>query len=342
MIEIDGQDVSSDVSPYLIHVEVTDKEGASSDTAKIVLDDADARFALPSKGAPVSISLGTTLRGMRAVFAGKVDTVESKGDRGGGMTLEIEAKGFDTESKVKQPRQKHYDDSSLGDVMSDVAEYSGLSSIKVHPSLASIRREYWSMDLESPLAFGARIAREVGATFKIAGDVGVIVPRDAGLSASGKALTAINITRGENLISWSIRPFNGRPTHKSVTAQWYDHAEAKWKSKEVTIDDAASVGSHIVRPRATEDDANRAAGAEGKDHEREKGGGTVVINGDPSALAGAPVILSGLRPGIDATYKADEVKHSLTRKAGFLTEVSVVQPGEGAGKDKRKGKRKTK
>ena len=50
------------------------------------------------------------------------------------------------------------------------------------------------MSNESFMAWGDRIRRELGATFKIFGSVGVFVSRTGGMSASGKPLTPIAVT----------------------------------------------------------------------------------------------------------------------------------------------------
>lgn len=335
-VSIGGQTVTDRIAPFLISLSVTDKAGSTSDVARILLDDAGGRFEIPAKGTPVSISLGTTARGVVEVFTGTVDTARSRGDRGGGMTLEINAKGMDTTSGAKEPQESHYDDKSLGDVMGEAAKSAGLKGAKVHASLASISRPYWSQDGESLIAFGRRVAGEVGATFKVVGDEVVMVPRNAGLSASGKPLSPITVARGVNLISWDVAPDSGRPVYSEFVARYFDDKEAKWIERKVSADTAeggsnAARRQRIMQSRADEGESDGAAGAESKDADRDKGGGTLTIDGDPRVFAEAPVILSGLRPQVDGEYTAETVEHSLSRTTGFVTKIDVVRPKVGAG-----------
>jgi phage protein D len=332
-VSFGGGVVNDRIAPFLQSIECVDKAGEVSDTCRITLDDAGGRFAMPEKGTPMVVSLGSLGRGVVERFNGTVDTVRSRGDRGGGMTLEITGKGMDTTSNVKQPNQKHADDKSLGDVASEFGKAGGLSGITVHADLASITRPYWAMDDESVIAWGRRVASEVGGTFKIIGTQGVIVPRSAGISASGKPLTPILVTRGENLISWDVAPAIARPEYQRVRARYYDPAQAKWLEKELEVPGAASGGTtarqSLSMTRADEGEAEKAAGAEGKDAEREKGGGRVDIDGEPTALAEAPVTLSGIREGIDGEYTVETVTDKLTRGSGYVTTLDIVRPQAG-------------
>lgn len=339
-VVIGGTDVSSRIAPHLIKVEVEDKAGTTSDTASIELDDGpNGRFVLPLKGDPVEVWLGSKGRGLVQRFTGSVDTVRWRLDRGGGRRLEIHAKGMDTSSKVKEPTQKHWDDKKLGDVMKEAGKSAGIKSVEVHKDLASISRDYWAMDGESFVAFGHRVAREVGGTFKIVGDRAVIVPRSAGVSASGKALTTIVVSPGDNLISAEIAPDSGRPRYKKVKGRHYDKAKAKWIETDVEVDtggdETVTATQTLPFARPTKDDAERAARAEGKDSEREKGGGPVEIDGNPLAVAEATCILTGCRPGVDGSFKIESVRDTLDRQGGYRTRLDLVAPDAKVGADKR-------
>lgn len=340
-IIVGGNDVSDRIAPHLISVQVVDKAGQTSDTARVTLDDRDGQFALPTKGDPMVVYLGDTARGVVERFNGFVDTVESQGDRGGGMRLEISGKGQDNTSAIKQPNQKHWDDKPLSDVMSEAGRLAGLSGVDVHPSLANLRRPYWSMDEESVIHFGRRIASEVGGTFKIVGTKGVLVPRSAGVSASGKALSVITAQRGVNLISWALAPDIARPQYQKVRARYYDAKQAKWLEKEVEVpggsgaSGGASTRNGVTFSRADEAEAEKAAGAEGTDSEREKGGGRVDIVGNPQAVAEATCQVIGARPGIDGAYTIESVTDTLTRGGGYITSLDLVRPSGSAGSDNR-------
>lgn len=334
-VTVGGLDVSSNLKPYLTKITVHDAAGQTSDTATIELDDEGGVIRLPSKGDEITVALGwESAGGPVRMFEGKIDNVVSTGGRGQGMLLNITAKSADTESKVKENREKHWDDKTLGDVMKDAGQFAGID-ISVHPSLASIKRDYWSMPNQSLVGFGDKLARELGATFKIRGKRGVLVPRNEGIGANGGALPAIIARRGDNLITWSITPASGRPQFQKFEARWFDRKEAKWKRERVQARSEAPAASTDRYSEFDADTSKGRAGSSKKGGDREKGGGTIIIDGEPSAQAEASITLIGARPGIDGTYRADSVEHEYTRSGGYTTTIEAKQPDGDAGTDSR-------
>jgi phage protein D len=167
-INVSGTNVSERFNPILESLTVTDKVGTTSDTASIVLSDIGGAIILPQSGDSLTISLGFKSSGIGLVFDGTVDSVRSTGSRGGGRTLSISAKGFDTKGKAKHPLEFHKDDASLQDFMSEAADKAGLS-FQADGSLGAVKRPYWVAGNESFIHLGQRIAREVGGNFKIGG-----------------------------------------------------------------------------------------------------------------------------------------------------------------------------
>lgn len=83
-IWIDGVNVTDRISPLLISLSVSDKAGASSDSASVELDDTDGRAVMPgNEKAPISIKLGWEGEGVAEIFRGTVDDIRARGGRGG-------------------------------------------------------------------------------------------------------------------------------------------------------------------------------------------------------------------------------------------------------------------
>lgn len=335
IVRVGGQDVSSALNPYLTTLTVTDKAGSSSDACQIELDDKGGQILLPPDGVDLSVLLGDE-SGVDLVFTGVVDEVRSRGARSGGMTLSISAKGVDTKGKAKEPKRKHWDNKTLGDVFKEAASTAGLSSAIVSPALSSISRPYWAMQNESFLHFAQRIASEVGGTFKVAGNTAIIADRNGGTSASGLALPTFTATRGVNLISWEIAPILGRPRYKKATVRHYDVKTGTWQEETVEIADPTATAEFVDRHVAA-DKAEATARAKGhkKQSERGKGEGTVTVLGSTVPQPEADLILSGARPGVDGTYRIDSVEHSFSRGSGWTTKIDVKQPQGDAGTDSR-------
>ncbi|OCC05098.1 hypothetical protein BA190_09285 [Labrys sp. WJW] len=338
VVTIDGQNVSSAIMPYLTDITITDKAGNTQDTCQFEFDDRNGQILLPRQGVPVSVELGNDENPSQIAFTGTVDEVTSKGSRSSGMTLSVSAKSADTNSKAKQPRKKHWDKKKIGEVLSDAAKDSDIDEVVVAPSLAEITREYWAMQNESFLAFAQRVAREVGGTFKVVGRKAIVADRNAGKSASGQDLPTFAAVMGVNLISWDISPEMGRPRYKTIKVRHYDKKQAKWVEEEQQVQDDGAKAEFVDRfTAADKDEAKARAKSHAKTSEREKGGGTIVVDGSTAPQPEATVILIGARPGVDGTYTIDTVTQNYSR-SGWTTSLSVKKPAGESGKDSRGSK----
>lgn len=121
-----------------------------------------------------------------------------------------------------------------------------------------------------------------------------------------------------------------------MRVSYFDKDKGKRVNVDADIDDAdvdAILREHLSS--ASEKHAKGRANALKKESQRQAGQGTVEIVGDPSAEPEANCTLSGVRPGVDGTYRVHSVSHRLSKKSGFVTTLELRQPQDGAGKDKR-------
>ncbi len=339
VVVISGRDVTSKIRPLVESITVNDKDGVNSDTCDIVLADPDGSVVMPEKDDPITVSLGHKGRGVGLVFQGFVDGSTSDGAFGSGRKLRINGKSAKQKSKGKEPQEKHWDDKSFGDVAKEAGKIAGLE-VQVNSALASIKRPYWSMKNESFQHWGQRLADELGATFKIVGNQGVFMKRNAGTGAGGTALGTVRAVWGDNLLKWSISPDLGRPQFKKVKVRYYDPKEAKWKTEEREIDNTDAPAERTVRFRAGDkDNAKQKAEAEGAASERHKGSGSATIIGDAAAKPEGTLVVIGARPGIDGEYTIETIKHQVTKSQGYTCDITIKKPKGKAGKDGR-GKKK--
>lgn len=336
-ISIDGKDVSSTWRKRLTSLTINLTDGGKSDTLEAEFDDADGVIILPAEKAKITASIERPGRGV-VRFEGEVDEPESSGARGGGMTLSISAKSASPTGKQKQKVTKHKDNSTFQDAAKEFAKTSGLT-VKIDSTLGAVQRPYWSIDNESFAAWAANIAEEVGATFKIMGQNAVFVPRNSGTSASGKALSTVYATRPGNIISWQIKPTNGRAAYKTSRQRWYDPKEAKWKVQTVQLlPDASDAVLTDTGTAASESRAKSKAKANADEAKRARGGGSISLDGDGAAQPQAPIVISGTRPGVDGQYQIKSASHTYTRGGGWVATLQVEHPQGAAGKDTRKKK----
>lgn len=362
-INVDGTDVSSAFSPLLLSLTIRMTDGTEADTAEIELDDSYGQIALPRVGAQVSIALGWSDQGgSPVVFEGFLDEPKSKssiskehmsigahnrfkqhtsseGSREQGRVLSLSAKSADMGSKVKEQQEDHLDDSTLQDAAQKWAGQAGLTAV-VSSDLASIKRAYWSIANESFMAWGARIAREVGATFKIFQSTAVFAPRTGnGQSASGQSMSGVEATWGVNLITWSIAPDISRAKYGNMRVRWYDPVQAMWQDKTKPTSESGD-GNDVTHTHKDsdpdEDQADDQADSNVDESDREQGGAdSVEIDGNSAAQPQASCTVSGVRPGVDGDYVIKDVVHSLNRSRGWTTRMALRQPSGSAGTDSR-------
>jgi hypothetical protein len=204
-------------------------------------------------------------------------------------------------------------------------------TLKLSPEMMKIRRNFWDISNESPQAWGEKIAREVGGIFKISGNVASIVGRSEGVNTDGEKMPNIDAVWGINLIGWRIKPFVSRPEYGSAASRFFDLDEGMWKQTEESIKAAFPFGQSIATAvsMASEVDKNVAGQKVQGNSEMskwEKGVGWCLINGEPRAKCSATLTISGARPGINGTYRMEEVEHNYQRGVGYTTRIVVRAP----------------
>lgn len=340
-VSVNGTEISSTLAPILISMTITDADGGQSDTLEIELDDEGGMIALPPTNAPIQAGLAYeeddgTPSGPPVMFEGKVDKPNSSGSRGGGMTLTISAKSADVKGKPKAQAQKHADKGKLSKVAKEFGKDAGLE-VEVAKGV-DIERDYWAMQGESFLNWGKRVAEEINATFKVRNGKAIFAERSSGTSASRKALPTIQATRPGNIISWQMSPSDDRQDWKKFQVRYYDRKKAKWNTEDVEAKakDRGSVEHLNSFAHPDQQSAAKRGKANSTEADRDRGGGSITIEGDPNAQSEAMCIVSGVRPGIDGSYRIKVARHRLTRSAGYTTELELSQPSGDAGKDSRK------
>ena len=317
MVTVAGTNITAPLLPILHSLTVTDNVGTHSDTANLDIDDTDGRIVLPQKGAPVIIALGWEGGGVRVVFTGTVDEVKSSGSCGSGRKLAITAKGMDTTQKPKQNQQRHFDNKTIGDILSEAGKSAGVTNIQVDPSLANIKRVYVDMRDESFIHVGERIAREVGGNFRIQGSQAFLTKRGSGYTSF------VTATWGDNLHAWDMAPDLGRTQFNAVRARWYDKKQARWMETEDSTRNQTQARHDHRHTKADEDEAKQQTGSDKATTERDAAEGTCFIEGNTAAIPDGLCIIAGARAGIDGPYRIESVTHTYSRGGGFVTSLNL-------------------
>lgn len=327
---IDGQDVTSRFNPLLKSIKIDRTHGKAADECSLDLSDPDGSIYLPQERATVLININ----GQQA-FMGFVSDVDYKFGKKSGRELTVGASSIDHGSKVKEPALKHMDQADLPTVAKKFGADAGIE-VNVAGSITDVVRDYWIQQNESFMAWGQRIAGEVGASWKIIGTQAYMVAISEGISISGKTLQPIFATYGDNLLDGSVSPIISRPKFKNVEISYWDVKKGERVKETVPsgIDDVDSALRTVITA-ADSSQAKHRATAHGKHSKREKGGGGINILGDVNAEPEAIVTLSGIRPGIDGDYRIGSVSHTLGKGEGFKTHLTLKEPQGTAGIDTR-------
>lgn len=326
-VSVGGADRTASLRPLCEKISVSKSAGKASDTCSMTFADPNGSMVLPQERKPLEISINGII-----AFRGFVDDVDY--DFNDGKKIIVSGSSIDSGGKGKETDLKSKDNATFSDVANEWGKAVGLS-IFVSGSITSVVRPFWILQNESFHSWAEDIAGKLGATYKAIGDQAFFVGRNEGLSASGKPLTPINAVYGANIKGGNISPIVTRPKFSETGSRYFDQDLGEYVVEKIKTA-ASDVEAIWFSPNAeaSKENAKQLNTANSKAVEREQGDGHVVILGDASAEPEAEVNVSGIRPGIDGTYRADSIDHDLS-DAGFITKIQLKHPTGGAGVDKR-------
>lgn len=193
---------------------------------------------------------------------------------------------------------------------------------------------------ESDYHFITRLAKKYDCTAKVADGKLLVMPRQEGVSASGKAFGVLAITR-QDVSRWQFR-LGDRSTHKAVSTKHQDKKTGKLQIVTLNNDSAPDglppvhTDRHIY-PNKTA--AEQAAKARLAAFNRSTAGIRLEMVGRTDLFAERMISVQGFKEGFDGEYLTDSVEQVFTQ-AGWSTTAECN--GGNKGKAKAKGKKKEK
>lgn len=321
-----GVDQTAQMFPFIKSITIVDGPEFGSDTAEIDFNDQDKVIEVPVAGSVMEIFLGTTADGLAQVFTGTVDESYSSGSRSAGSNLIFRAKGIDTTAGLKKLQTMHFDKALISDMLNEMAGGAGVDDMRIDDDIGSMIREYESIDRESFLGFGNRIADETGGVFRVRNNVAVMAKKNSGENTEGETLPTTAVAYGTNLLTWGISPYVTRPKYSEIIVRYYDDESAEWLSVRVETGLEDGLAGDVARfDAANKEDAEQKANAMAQEMIRQTANGFVTILGDASVQPESICNISGIREGVDGQYMIGEVTHSYSRALGFETEIKIKQ-----------------
>jgi phage protein D len=346
MVRVNSKDITADISPRLISLTMTDNRGFEADQLDIELDDADGQVAMPPRGAVISLFLGW--KGQPLISKGDF-TVDEIEHHGAPDAMTIRARSADFRGSLNSRREASYHDTTLGDVIAQVARRNNLTPM-VGDGLAAIKVSHIDQTQETDAAFLTRIATLNGAVAAIKAGRLLLLRPGGGVTAGGKPIPQVTLTRQDgDQHSFSIAD---RGAYTGVTAGWLHtkdpkpiKVKVKRKPKTPSAQKAQHPAAKVVKPvearqgeymagsednlfaittvYATQAAAMRAAKAKWDKLQRGVAEFSLTLAiGRADLFPETPVAVSGFKAVIDAQpWLISKVTHNLSER-GFTTALN--------------------
>ena len=316
-LNIGGVPASAGFMSRLISCTVTDKEGFSSDTIDIELS-AGPYIAVPRAKTIITCSMGYKETGVAFMGAftldeGEIDCLPYK--------AKLQGKSADMRAKLKEHRERHFDNKTVGDIVKQVAGEHGLSA-QVDASVGSHKYPWFGQQNESALHMLRRLADRHGALFAIKNGRLIFGKKGAGLSAAGALVSSIVVTPQMIMPNTCSVKFAERPSHSQASGSYHDMGEAERKHVNAPAGDGEAHYS-LRHAHADQSEAKAAAGSKGKDLQRSRDTTSVTIVGNPAARGGGNMTYAGVHVQADGIpWVIETATHSFS-KQGYTTQIEA-------------------
>lgn len=330
-VVVNGADITALINDRLLSLRTLDKPGMSSDEFELRLDDRDGALLLPRRGAGVAIYLGYVGKALTLMGRYTVDAVEFSGPPD---TIVVRGGAGDARGSGKTVRSGSWEGVSLATIIKAVAARNGwTAACKVNTIVARIDQLG-----ESDYHFVTRLARLYNCTAKLANGNLLVLPRQSGRTASGRALAPVTLRRGD-LSRFQFR-FEDKAAHAGVRARYQDQRSGQLKTLELANPDvpagipAVHADRHIHPSKSAAQQAMRGRLAT---FNRATAAVRLDMLGRTDLFVEREVALKGVKSGLDGGYLISAVEQMYT-PAGWST--SVECNGGARGKAKVAGKKK--
>ncbi len=316
-LTVGGVPVSAGFMSRLISCTVTDKEGFSADTIDIELNGGPL-IAVPRTKTLITCAMGyeetgVAFMGTFIVDEGSLDCLPYK--------IKLQGKSADMREKLKEHRERHFENKSVIDIVSQIAGEHGLSP-QVDASVGSHKYKWFGQQNESALHVLRRLADRHGATMAIKNGRMIFGKKGAGITAAGAVVSSIVITPQMIVEGSCSVKFAERPSHNQASGAWHDQGEAERKHEDAPA--GKGTAHYALRHTyADQDEAKAAAGSKGKDLERSGDTTSVTIIGNPAARGGGNMAYSGVHVQADGIpWVIETATHSFS-KQGYTTQIEA-------------------
>lgn len=315
-LTVDGLDIAQLISPRLMSLELTDNRGVEADQLSITLSDHDGLLTIPPKGAVLRLWLGWSDTGLVDKGTYTVDETEHSGAPD---VLSIRARSADLRKGLKTKRERSWSNTTLGDVLGDIAIGNGLTAT-IAGALEGLTILQLDQANESDANLISRLAEEFDAVASVKAGCLLCLPAGGGKTASGMDLPHITLTRADGDQHRYLQA--DRDSYDGARAYYYDVNSAK---KQEAI---AGGGDNLKDLRHTYSDQQSALRAARAEFRRlQRGSATLsytLAMGRPDLIPELTYTLQGVKAEIDEIiWYGGNVQHSLTADGGYTVSLEL-------------------
>ena len=313
---VDGNDIAHLVSPRLMTLGLTDNRGVEADQLTITLSDHDGLLSIPPKGAVLRLWLGWSDTGLVDKGTYTVDETEHSGAPD---VLSIRARSADLRKGLKTKRERSWSNTTLGDVLGDIAIGNGLTAT-IAGALDGLPILQLDQANESDANLISRLGEEFDAVASVKAGCLLCLPAGGGKTASGMDLPHITLTRADGDQHRYLQA--DRDSYDGVRAYYYDVNSAK---KQEAI---AGGGENLKDLRHTYSDQQSALRAARAEFRRLRRGSATLsytlAMGRPDLIPELTYTLQGVKEEIDEIiWYGGNVEHSLTADGGYTVSLDL-------------------
>jgi phage protein D len=315
-ITVDGNDIAHLVSPRLMSLDLTDNRGIEADQLSITLSDHDGLLAIPPTGAVIRLWLGWSDTGLVDKGTYTVDETEHCGAPD---VLTIRARSADLRKSLKTKRERSWSNTTLGDVLGDIALGNGLTTT-IAGTLDGLPILQLDQANESDANLISRIGEEFDAVVTVKAGCLLCLPAGGGKTASGADLPHITLTRADGDQHRYLQA--DRDSYDGVRAYFYDVNSAE---KQQAI---AGGGENLKDLRHTYSDQQSALRAARAEFNRlQRGSATLSYTlavGRPDLIPELTYSLEGVKTEIDQIiWYGGNVQHSVSADSGYTVSLEL-------------------
>ena len=297
-------------------LELTDNRGVEADQLSIALSDHDGLLTIPPKGALLRLWLGWSDTGLVEKGTYTVDETEHSGAPD---VLSIRARSGDLRKGLKIKRERSWSNTTLGDVLGDIAIGNGLTAT-IAGALDGLPILQLDQANESDANLISRLGEEFDAVVSVKAGCLLCLPAGGGKTASGMDLPHIVLTREDGDQHRYLQA--DRDSYDGVRAYYYDVNSAK---KQEAI---AGGGDNLKDLRHTYSDQQSALRAARAEFRRlQRGSATLsytLAMGRPDLIPELTYTLQGVKAEIDEIiWYGGNVQHSLTDSGGYTVSLEL-------------------